>query len=371
MTSTTSTPKIPGVKIVKRSYKGKRYVNAYHRATGDVVEARPIGGIDFLLEVKRLDTKAAATAAADPAPGTLGELIKAYRDPDNPDFAGLADRTKRDYQDVFDYLKRIDDMDLRLIDAPFVLELRDKAFKKHKRRFANYVVQVLSLLFTWGLPRRHGLTVNPAIGVPSIRRPKGARIVNRAWKDWEKAVVLAALPIHIKWPIALAMYAGLREGDLVNAKRETWTGIAVDLEAQGKTDNPHWVPAALELRRVYGEYKRWLDTKKLTPLFLCVNSRGRKWTEDGFRASFFKIIRALVKEEKVGTGLSVHGLRHTLGRDVVDAGGDSRDVAAAIGDTSSAMGDHYSREADRRARAKKNVTRLATARRKRKRSTNP
>jgi len=361
----TNLPKLAGVKYVVRTVKGRTYAYAYHRGTGDRIKPAAggtIGDVDFLLEVKRLDGVAAAAAEADPAPGSLGELITAYRG--SPEFAILKPRTRADYQDVFDYLNRIDDMDARLIDAPFVIGLRDKAFKKHKRRFANYVVQVLRLLYTWALPRRRGLAANPAMSVPLIRRPKGARVVNRAWKDWEKPVVMAALPMQLKWPIALAMYAGLREGDLCNAKREVWTGIAVDLEAQGKTDNPHWVPAQAELRRIHGQYKKWLEKRKLVPLYLCVNSRGRKWTESGMRASFFKIIRELVAGGKVGTGLTIHGLRHTMGRDIVDAGGDSRDVAAAIGDTTSAMGDHYSREADRRARAKKNVTRLDQARRR-------
>lgn len=33
--------------------------------------------------------------------------------------------------------------------AVHIMQIRDKAFTKHKRRFANYVLSVLSLLFNW------------------------------------------------------------------------------------------------------------------------------------------------------------------------------------------------------------------------------
>jgi hypothetical protein len=45
---------------------------------------------------------------------------------------------------------------------------------------------------------------------------------------------------------------------------------------------------------------------------LIVNSRGRPWTPDGFRVSVFKLLGALEEEGRVGPGLTVHGLRHTV-----------------------------------------------------------
>lgn len=113
-----------------------------------------------------------------------------------------------------------------------------------------------------------------------------------------------------------------------------------------------------ELEAVGREYKEWLDGKGIVPMTLCVNSFGRPWTESGLRGVFFKVIRALIANKAVEPGLTIHGLRHTMGRDVVDAGGDSRTAAAMIGDVSSAMGEHYSREADRRRRTVDGAKRL-------------
>jgi hypothetical protein len=39
------------------------------------------------------------------------------------------------------------------LDAGLVLKLRDKAFKQHKRRFANYVVAVIHSVLSWALDR--------------------------------------------------------------------------------------------------------------------------------------------------------------------------------------------------------------------------
>jgi hypothetical protein len=97
----------------------------------------------FVAEVLRLNS----TPRKEPpeaSDGTLGGLIRAYRA--SPEFLGLADRTKRDYQRVLDYLRPMGDLALSRLTSKGVLDARDKAFKKHKRRFANYLVQMVSLL---------------------------------------------------------------------------------------------------------------------------------------------------------------------------------------------------------------------------------
>lgn len=160
-------------------------------------------------EVERLN-KAAEKAASGPAAGTLGSLIVAYRS--SPEWAEKAPATKADYQDIFDYLKPMADLPLVLIDGPFVVKLRDKVFAKRKHRFANYVIQVLSLLFNWGRPRGH-TTTNSAKNVPKLRRPRGEADANRPWTVEEFSIVMAALPVELRPALALGAYAGLREGD--------------------------------------------------------------------------------------------------------------------------------------------------------------
>jgi integrase len=76
-------------------------------------------------------------------------------------------------------------------------------------------------------------------------------------------------------------------------------------------------------------------------------STGTPWTQSGFRASFFKLLRTLRAAGAVQPGCTFHGLRHTIGASRRDDGESESRVAAAIGDRSPAMAQIYGRDADR------------------------
>jgi hypothetical protein len=148
--------RLKGIKRYRvRKANGRTYEYTYHRATGKRIEAS-VGSPEFLSEVTRLTSEA---AIAQPRAGSLGALIKSYRQ--GPEFQGLAPRSRTDYEKVFDWLSPLDDMPLLRVDGPFMIKMRDAAFKPReqkqgetkapptRRRFANYVVAVMSLLFAW------------------------------------------------------------------------------------------------------------------------------------------------------------------------------------------------------------------------------
>jgi integrase len=103
---------------------------------------------------------------------------------------------------------------------------------------------------------------------------------------------------------------------------------------------------------------------KPVPITIVAGERSAPFTESGFRARFFKLIRGLSAAEKVGQGLTFHGLRHTAGRMLADAGCDTRDIQAVLGHRTAAMSDHYAREADTRRRSTAAITKLEQARNK-------
>lgn len=122
-----------GVKCVT-SRAGRTYY--YHRRTGRRINSEP-GTAAFLAEIEVLN--GIASPERTYPKGSLGALIAAYRA--SPEFRDLAPCTRSDYQRIFDYLQPMDRFLLTLFDGPgFTISLRDKAYKAHKRRFANYLI---------------------------------------------------------------------------------------------------------------------------------------------------------------------------------------------------------------------------------------
>jgi integrase len=66
----------------------------------------------------------------------------------------------------------------------------------------------------------------------------------------------------------------------------------------------------------------------------------------GFNSTFIKAIAKLVREEKIGTGLTFHGLRHTCGTLLIEAGVNLDTVRRWLGQKTLAMAIHYSATAD-------------------------
>jgi integrase len=345
--------RIKGIKPVTVRKSGKIFRYYYHRATGARIMAI-FGTADFAAEVARRDDQAKSMAPRD---GSLKALIVAYRK--SPEFTGLAPRTRIDYDRIFDYLAPLSDMPLIEMDAGFIYDLRDKAFAKRKRRFANYVVQVMRLLMAWGKPRKF-VETNFAAETKSIKRPKKMPRANRPWDDDERETVLVAADIGLRTIIALGMFAGLRETDACELPKSAYNGERIESIAS-KNSEPLWIPTHFRLREILKEAEDTRKTRQIRrarrrkilpfdPLSLAVNRYGQAWTASGFRASFFKLVARLETEGRVRRGLTFHGLRHTMGKLVIEAGGAKEDVAMILGDRSMAMAEFYSRQHDKKGR---------------------
>jgi integrase len=354
--STMPTIVLHGINRVRA--KGRWY--NYHRRTGTRIPDElfePGREVELVKFVQRLDGKAEAQTNEK----TLGALIAAYKKA--PEFTELAARTRKDYDRVFDYLAKLAAKPLdRDFDEAFVIGVRDKAFKKRKRRFANYVVQVLSLLFSWGKPRAwlKQMQGNPAADVPHIARPKKLPKANRAWRPAEREVIFAVAGAEmpqILVPLALGRWAGLREADAVYFQRRFYDGRNIDLD-QGKTGNPIWLPAPLPLKAIIDSSLEHAKGGPLASTSLAVNTRGRPWTQNGYAGMFFKLVRKLQVAEKIAPGITFHGLRHTVGKELADLGFDDETIAAYLGHTTIEMARHYSKEADRNRRRKAVVRKL-------------
>jgi hypothetical protein len=96
----------------------------YHRATRIPVDLQkaPLGSAHFFAECTRIAALTTGTSA--PKPGTLGLLILQYRA--HAAFTDLAQRTRQDYQRVFDYLKPI--------DGTALIKIQSRAYRSYPRQ---------------------------------------------------------------------------------------------------------------------------------------------------------------------------------------------------------------------------------------------
>jgi integrase len=156
----------------------------------------------------------------------------------------------------------------------------------------------------WGLERGY-VDQNPAQGIKDIRRPRGTPRANRPWTDAERYAVLEASSWALKVPIALAMFAGLREGDALAIPSNAYDGAKLNF-VTGKTGQRICWPVSSALKEILDGAPRHQAST------LAANSHGRTWTGSGFRASWRTLRIKLEQQGKVELGLTIHGLRHTV-----------------------------------------------------------
>lgn len=321
--------------------KGKKYY--YDRITRQRIKSEP-GTLDFIHEVLRIreDHKNNKKPAGD----TLGYLFEAYKA--SPEYERLMPRTKKDYNRIMDYLRPCASVKIKSVDAPYISQIKEKAYKKHKRTFANYVVSFFSLVFNWGI--EPGITTgNPTDGVKKIKRPKDAAIVNRKWKDYELKVWFQEAHETLQLAVAIGAYAGLREGDMCCLPLSAIKDNFIEFRQSKTGGEPLNIP-------IHKDLCPYLDNALARPnkkaMTVVVGHRGRSYTEDGFRAMFFREVKRLVDAGKVEPGLTFHGLRHTVGSYLAEAGAGDNIIQSILGHTSTEMAKKYRRDADKKSGAK-------------------
>jgi integrase len=263
-------------------------------------------------------------------------------------WAGLAQPTRTSYQRAFEVLKPLADMPLVEIDRPFIVALREeKVFPKRGRWMANYVVTVLSMLFEYAIDRGWTKT-NPADGIKRIKRDKKLARANRPWSEAECRIVIERAPPHLRIPIYVRR---LRKADVL-----TVTRAAVRDGMISVTTSKRQVPVAVPIHPVLADALATAPASDAVQL--AVTSKGRPWTESGFNSTFGKFIDRLEAEGLVGPGLTMHGLRHTLGTRLREVTADLDLIRRILGQQTLSMAQHYSETADTSWQARKAVRKI-------------
>jgi integrase len=325
--------RVKGIKRYRSPKNGLWYV--YHRATKKRLVSE-FGTPAFFAELAKLEEEADLKAGKRALPGTLGGLILDYKT--RLAFQDLATSTKRDYERIFTFLAPLHETTLVDFTPKQIADLRDEWARETGRRSVNYVLAVLSVLMSHAF-ENNLIARNPVKGIKRLKRKAEERRLNRAWTLAERRTVLNAAPSHLRLPIALGMFAGFREGDVLRLPKSaikdgviTWKtskrGVLVSIPIIGE------LAAALAM------------TPAHDAITVCVNSRGLPWTRDGFCSSLRTFMKGLEAKGDIPAGLTFHGLRHTVATVLREAGVDREAIATWLGQESVEMAQHYSRGAD-------------------------
>lgn len=323
--------KVSGLKRYKDRHGKERL---YHRASGTPIDSS-LSGQDIAAEVARLDK---LHAPAKAKAGTLGSLLVSYKG--SPAYTELAERTRADYLKIMDYLKPIEGTPLTEIGPGFIAKLRDKTIKKKKPGFTNHMLAMLSSAFKHGLEYEL-VDRNPCREVTKAkvtdRRP------NRAWTPDERANVPAVAWPQLRLPLLLARTWGIRRGDIVAMSRSAYADGWLTFRA-GKNGALITLPVRGDLKAEVEAAIR--NAPKGNSTLLCLNSRGKPWTENGLSVQLDKFFKECRGKGLMGPGGSLHGLRHSVGAELRAAGYSAEQRKLVLGHDTDEMAEHYSSSAD-------------------------
>ena len=344
--------RIKGIKKV-RSRHGTTYY--YHRKTGARITSE-FGTPEFLTEVRDLD---ALEKPIDPRlkmPGTFGWLLWQFKCSEK--YTSMKPSTKADYESVYDFLSYLDLLPLAIIKPSHIRKLRDSAHKQRSWRFSQKVLSRLNSLYKWGMSELD-LTANPAASVIPPRRPASLNdrpAVNRPWDPDEIKVFFDTLEnkamtyghretmYNVLKGVAIGYYTLMREADIVKLRWSDRKNGVIKWH-RSKDDAPHDLWEHEELTRI-------LELGPKSGLTIVTRADGKPLSKNGFYSNFRDHRDRLLEQGLVKPGLTMHGLRHTAATYLATLGHDEESVAAVTGHTSNAMARHYSRQHERRERAK-------------------
>lgn len=255
----------------------------------------------------------------EPVEGTVNHLIWAYKQKALP---ALGERTQADYRKRLDLIAtRFGTLSLRAMGSdaigPHIAAWRDSMAGSPRQ--ADYAVQVLSALLSWGASAaQRKVSKNQALGLDRLYR------ADRREKVWTQEHIDAFLGIAsepLRRALVLALETGQRQGDLL---RLTWNSIRiqhVELR-QRKTGVDVAVAISPALKTCLEAAPRGSAVTVLT------TGQGLPWDPkgNGFRSAWQDACRAAGVK-----GVTFHDLRGTFASRRLAEGWTAEEVAYCTG----------------------------------------
>jgi integrase len=274
------------------------------------------------------------------APGTLGALIASYLR--NAGYVQLRDTSKLGYMSRLNRIRT--DHGHRTVSGL----TRERIISKVLAPYADRPAAALDTLKKLRILIRHAidlgwLTQDPSQG---IKRSRTKEI--RAWTDAELAAFEKRWPLGTKQrtAYALMLHVGAARVDVHGITWAQFDGERIEY-TRSKTGVAVYGLMQPGLRAA-------LDATTKSHVTILNTEFGKPFTVAGFSG----FMRDAIKAAGLPLDCRPHGLRKTMGRQLADANASAHDIMAALGHTTLAQAENYTREADRKRGGRRAVERL-------------
>ena len=248
-------------------------------------------------------------------------IVVAYKG--SADYRKLADTTKRNWSRWLDRIsEHFGDLRIAQFDRPEKIRpiiRRWRSKWSDKPRTADYAMQVLSRVLSYGVDPLGKIAGNPCEGIKQLYTGDRSEII---WLDTDINHLKATCSVDIGHAVGLAAHTGLRLSDLLKL---SWSHIGEDAIAitTGKSKNRRTaiIPLYDDLRAVLAA----IPPRATTVLS---NVRRRPWKANGFGTAFN---RAKIAAKMSDRDLHFHDLRGTAATKFYIAGVSERSIAEIMG----------------------------------------
>jgi integrase len=228
-------------------------------------------------------------------------LITSYRASD--DYKNLAQSTKRNWSRWLDRIgEHFGELRTAQFDRPDKIRPIIRRWRGRwadKPRSADYGMQVLSRLLSYGVDPLGIIAANPCEGIKQLYSANRSEII---WTSADIAQIKKTCSLDISFAIDLAAHTGLRLGDLL---RLAWSHIGDDAITITTGKSRHRRTAIIPLYDGLRDVLARIPKRATTVL---TNVRRRPWAANGFGTAFNRAKIAAGMNER---DLHFHDLRGT------------------------------------------------------------
>ena len=206
-------------------------------------------------------------------------LIASYKGSD--DYRKLAQSTKRNWSRWLDRIgEHFGELRIAQFDRPDKIRPVIRRWRSRwadKPRTADYGMQVLSRLLSYGVDPLGKIATNPCEGIKQLYSANRSEII---WTEADIAQLKKTCSADVAHAVDLAAHTGLRLGDLL---RLSWSHVGEDAITITTGKSKHRRTAIIPL---YDDLRDVLAAIPKRSTTILTNVRRRPWTANGFGTAF-------------------------------------------------------------------------------------